>query len=232
MVKFLSTPSVLAATLLLWPIGSSASQSLCDVVIRSVWCSEAAPGQFNLEPAEWLLESPTTLVEADEIELIVRGKILSTYNTAHDDVVGMTFSQPEESDVDWPGISLNYLRAGEGRIAPGAPTMRSERTNVSGMELPPKTEMRPVFPNPGRGEFSIPLLVSQEEEGHFELTVYDVRGRKASTLFDRHLEAGRHLLEWDGRDAEGRPVGAGIYFLRVTGPQGFLHSSKLVLLEP
>jgi flagellar hook assembly protein FlgD len=51
--------------------------------------------------------------------------------------------------------------------------------------------------------------------------VYDVAGRVVRRLFgDRTLEAGRHTLGWDGRDDAGRPVAAGVYYLRLTAPGG------------
>jgi hypothetical protein len=48
------------------------------------------------------------------------------------------------------------------------------------------------------------------------LEVYDARGRRVRTLLDGMQEAGDHGAQWDGRDASGRPVGAGLYFYRLT----------------
>jgi len=42
----------------------------------------------------------------------------------------------------------------------------------------------------------------------------DVGGRRVRTLARGALAAGAHRLEWDGRDAAGRPVAAGVYFVR------------------
>ncbi|HSK39412.1 MAG TPA: FlgD immunoglobulin-like domain containing protein, partial [Arenibaculum sp.] len=51
--------------------------------------------------------------------------------------------------------------------------------------------------------------------------VFDVGGRVVRVLFgDRALEAGRHTLAWDGHDEAGRPVAAGVYFLRIATPGG------------
>ncbi len=48
-----------------------------------------------------------------------------------------------------------------------------------------------------------------------ELAVYDVSGRKVATLARGTESAGRHLVRWDGRDAAGRALPAGVYFLRL-----------------
>jgi predicted lipoprotein with Yx(FWY)xxD motif len=46
-------------------------------------------------------------------------------------------------------------------------------------------------------------------------TVIDLQGRVVRDLGASSLSAGAHRLAWDGRASDGRPVGVGIYFLRV-----------------
>jgi len=41
-----------------------------------------------------------------------------------------------------------------------------------------------------------------------------------ATLFDGRTEAGEHMLVWDGRARDGGPVGAGLYFVRLTTAAG------------
>ncbi len=48
------------------------------------------------------------------------------------------------------------------------------------------------------------------------LEVYDARGRRVRTLLDGAQAAGDHGAQWDGRDESGHPVGAGLYFYRLT----------------
>ncbi len=45
--------------------------------------------------------------------------------------------------------------------------------------------------------------------------VLDVSGRRVTTLATGLFPAGPHVLDWDGRDAQGRPAAAGIYFCRL-----------------
>jgi hypothetical protein len=68
-----------------------------------------------------------------------------------------------------------------------------------------------AWPNPFRDELRLRL----SRPGDFRLAVLDVTGRQIRTLqgfFD-----GTNDLVWDGRDARGRPVPAGLYFLRLAG---------------
>ncbi len=48
-----------------------------------------------------------------------------------------------------------------------------------------------------------------------EVTVYDARGRRVTTLARGERDAGSHVLVWDGRDAQGRAAAAGVYFVRL-----------------
>ncbi len=47
---------------------------------------------------------------------------------------------------------------------------------------------------------------------------------------DSGLEAVPHELVWRGRDDSDKPVGSGVYFIRVSG-KGYSMEAKLVLLK-
>jgi len=47
------------------------------------------------------------------------------------------------------------------------------------------------------------------------LRIYNISGQLVRTLVDGTQTAGRHTAHWDGRDAAGRRVGAGIYYCRL-----------------
>lgn len=51
--------------------------------------------------------------------------------------------------------------------------------------------------------------------GNVRLTLYDVAGRTVRTLVDGELRAGNHITLWDGRDAAGQTLSAGIYFAHI-----------------
>jgi len=68
-------------------------------------------------------------------------------------------------------------------------------------------------PNPSRNEATIRFDVPVK--GTARLDVFDVSGRHVATLVDGSIEPGRHARTWDGRDAAGRRVAAGVYFVRL-----------------
>ncbi|MFQ5570719.1 MAG: T9SS type A sorting domain-containing protein [Rhodothermales bacterium] len=69
------------------------------------------------------------------------------------------------------------------------------------------------YPNPFRESTTITYEVKQP--GPVTVTVYDALGRKVKTLVDAQQVPGSHAVTWDGRDAGGQAVAAGIYFYRL-----------------
>lgn len=59
------------------------------------------------------------------------------------------------------------------------------------------------------------LVYDLPEPGRVSLTVYDVRGRRVATIADAHQSAGRHSVEWNGADRDGRALPSGVYLIRM-----------------
>jgi hypothetical protein len=91
-----------------------------------------------------------------------------------------------------------------------------------------ETSLGQNYPNPFNPGTHIPLILPQTAV--VKLQVYDVLGGSIKTLLDRRLEAGEHLIQWDGTDDRGEPVASGVYFFRLTGTS-FAETRKMVLLR-
>jgi hypothetical protein len=74
------------------------------------------------------------------------------------------------------------------------------------------------------------LSLTLPEASEVRATVYDVRGRAVAEIASGRLPSGTHAIVWDGRDAEGRNVASGIYFVRVE-VGSWTDSRKLVRLR-
>ncbi len=70
------------------------------------------------------------------------------------------------------------------------------------------------YPNPFNPAVVLPLDLATDAAG-VSLTVYDVLGRRVQQVWDGPLEAGPHRFVWDGRDAAGKAVAAGVYIYQV-----------------
>lgn len=68
--------------------------------------------------------------------------------------------------------------------------------------------------NPIRAKAAVRFHVPRARE--LSLGVFDVSGRPVQTLADGWQAAGTHSLTWDGRDARGRQVPGGVYYLRLS----------------
>jgi len=83
-------------------------------------------------------------------------------------------------------------------------------------------------PNPF-GDVSV-IQFEVAEPRPIELAVYDVAGRLVRVLRSGPQAVGPDTVAWDGRDARGRDVAAGVYFARLVQGERSL-ASKLVLIR-
>ena len=95
-------------------------------------------------------------------------------------------------------------------------------------EMPAATRLAAPWPNPFNPRVN--LAFALEQAGPVRLTVHDPRGGLVATLLQDRLDAGAHTAAWDGRDGAGRPVAAGVYFVRLDAG-GTRTSRKVVLVE-
>jgi len=95
---------------------------------------------------------------------------------------------------------------------------------------PPATalELAAPWPNPSRGgahfEFALPRA------GVARIAVLDAAGRRVASLGDGAFTAGRHAIDWDGRDAAGHAVRDGIYWVSLE-QDGARTAKKLVVMR-
>lgn len=75
-----------------------------------------------------------------------------------------------------------------------------------------------LYPNPFNQSAGVSFRL--EEASQAEMAVYNLKGQKVRTLLDGFTTPGIHQTVWDGRDAEGNKLAAGIYIIRLTaGPE-------------
>lgn len=87
---------------------------------------------------------------------------------------------------------------------------------ATGVHVAPPTLSGPlsrVYPNPTRAGTTIDLSLATGSE--VTLSVHDVAGRLIRTLRTGTLTAGAYTADWDGRDASGLRVPAGVYTIRL-----------------
>jgi hypothetical protein len=76
-----------------------------------------------------------------------------------------------------------------------------------------RVSLSQAFPNPFNPMTTVRFTIAKA--GPASLGVYDAQGRLLRSLLVGQLEAGEQAVSWNGRDALGRPVASGIYFIRL-----------------
>lgn len=125
--------------------------------------------------------------------------------TGNPDLVFTTFPGGHEAPVEqWRAMHewmRQFTRSGSG-------------TERNGRPVPPESSrLVGNYPNPFNPETRIRYTVPGPED--VEIRIYSASGGLIRTLQERPLSAGRFDVRWDGKDASGRPVPAGIYLCRI-----------------
>ena len=84
------------------------------------------------------------------------------------------------------------------------------------------------YPNPFNPSTKIHYGITSESK--VLLTIFDMLGREVIRLVDEKQDAGYKTIAWNGTDAMGRHVGAGMYFYFLKAGD-FRQTRKMILLK-
>jgi hypothetical protein len=102
-------------------------------------------------------------------------------------------------------------------------------TAVGDRSMPGETRLLAPSPNPlVRGTT---LRFDLAHAAHVRLDVFALDGRRVATVADRGYDAGRYSIDWNGRSAGGARLGAGLYFVRMSGPGLRAQSLRLAIVR-
>ena len=85
----------------------------------------------------------------------------------------------------------------------------------------------PNFPNPFNPETRIRFQLAENSD--VKLMVYDVLGRKVRTLVSDRMNAGHHVINWDGLNDAGTDVASGMYVYRIKAGNFIAHRKMLLV---
>jgi len=116
----------------------------------------------------------------------------------------------------------------DGGVAVAADTISFTVTGTGiGLEPSPRLSLC-ASPNPFYCSASISFELS--EPGFTSIEIYDLSGRIVSIIENSELQAGGHLIQWNGRNQDGETVSAGLYFCRIQSG-GIFETTGLCLLR-
>jgi hypothetical protein len=117
-----------------------------------------------------------------------------------------------------------YVAREPDMIAKRAPEEKDE----PGVEKIPSDFALKTYPNPFNPETQLELSLPQRTR--VSVKIFDLKGRLIRTLFNGDLEAGTAVLNWQGKDDQGRRIGSGVYFALVQAGEKSL-TNRLVLIK-
>ncbi len=143
------------------------------------------------------------------------------------DLDGLARSRPFVCDWTGDGLLDVLIGSGDGlvRLYQGVESAGIE-PEESHQTLRASGQLLQAYPNPFNPSMTICFELAGPED--VLMSVYDIHGRKVSTLSDRPCEAGRHNIVWQGKDYRGLRVPSGVYFIRFEA--GGIRESRKVLL--
>ncbi|MCK5833210.1 T9SS type A sorting domain-containing protein [bacterium] len=94
--------------------------------------------------------------------------------------------------------------------------------------LPGEMTLYANVPNPFNATTEVFFNVTRT--GEFDLSIFDMMGKKVTDLATGVMPAGMHRVIWDGRDAIGNDAESGIYFYRLKGDAGEI-TKRMILLK-
>lgn len=118
---------------------------------------------------------------------------------------------------------LGYSSPSSGTVALGVNSCRVSFDNVhiwtgaakdlalAAASVPDRVVLDANYPNPFNASTLIRYFLPAPQP--VELTLFDLLGRPVRRWTQQEQEAGWHQVLWDGEDAQGRPVGTGVYLL-------------------
>ncbi len=77
----------------------------------------------------------------------------------------------------------------------------------------PTISLSQNYPNPFNPDTRIEFSLDKEQQ--IELTVFNIKGQKVTTLYKGTKSSGHHFQVWNGKDNTGKPVASGLYFYKL-----------------
>lgn len=155
----------------------------------------------------------------------------------YDGFFNLGLSASEKSDI------AEYLKSLSDDVAPSVRRAHSLNAAVdaeaASVESPAATGGLSVWPLPatagGRVEiaFLSPSRTGSQVPADLSVGIYDVAGRRVAQLTSGAVPAERGMVTvaWDGREASGTAVSAGVYFVRAAAPSMRYHSERRIVVR-
>ncbi len=108
-------------------------------------------------------------------------------------------------------------------VAAGVIDLGTENIAYKQAEIPLTFSLVQNYPNPFNPTTEISFSLPSAAD--VKLEIYNIMGQRVTTLVNERLEAGEHIVQWDGSEAA-----SGVYFYRLQ-TDDFVGTKKMILLK-
>ena len=186
-------------------------------------------------------------VDGDELlydftaSLIVNGQVKAEYNSSsltiremkidHQSVFDEIFAaQAMLGEIEWDVSvrdSMVEVTSENGALTLGV-NASAAVLSINGELLPEVFSLHQNYPNPFNPVTK--LRYDLPENGHVNITIYDMLGREVKILINQTQNSGYRSIIWDATNDYGKPVSAGIYLYQIQAGE-YMRTKKMVLLK-
>lgn len=170
------------------------------------------PGDSDIYATDVAVENGIAYVATADVGVA----ILDVTVPAEPELIALVVTPNDAKGVALAG-DLAYLACAQSGLCIAA-THCSESMAVEGQTAGSAAWLAAPYPNPTGGDCTVRWRM--DRAGEARLTILDPSGRVIRHLAAGRINPGEHIVSWDGRDAAGRTVAPGVYFVRVDLPNG------------
>lgn len=155
------------------------------------------------------------------------GWLIGDYGVYKTSNSGFTFvnqiPQLKANDIEFINETTGWMVADTGKIL--KTTTGGEPIGIYQIssETPQRYNLSQNYPNPFNPNTNIRF--DMFTKSYVELTVFDISGRKVTTLVNENLQAGTYQADWNATNCP-----SGVYFYRLV-TKGFTETKKMVLIK-
>ncbi|MDD4156739.1 MAG: choice-of-anchor J domain-containing protein [Candidatus Cloacimonetes bacterium] len=91
-----------------------------------------------------------------------------------------------------------------------------------------QTELNGNYPNPFNPTTNISFSLAKDT--NVKLNIYNIKGQKVKTLINKKINAGQHVIVWDGKDSHNNQAASGVYFYRFE-TDNYKKINKMMLIK-
>jgi subtilisin family serine protease len=123
--------------------------------------------------------------------------------------------------LHWANFKRNPRRTGNGFDA---------TTGIQQNDIPVfANSLGRNYPNPFNPTTNISFSLAQES--FVELSIYNIKGQQVKTLVSDQKNSGAHVINWNGKDDEGKDVSSGVYFYKMRTDGKYTGTRKMIMLK-